>query len=393
MKSRKARITAVVLAVVMLLGAIGGVMILPAFAADTAMTEKEIQDELDRLEKEQKRLANEIDKLEDDAEQQEEYQEALAQQISSIEKQVDTLEKQIQEYNDKITAKEKEIEQKSADIEANYDKMLERLAAMQLAGENSMLNALLTAEDFTDLLTRAEMLQSIVEQDQELINRLGAEKRDIEAAKQEIVDSKAKLEESKKTLDAKKSTLQTSYAKSQAHMQAINEEKEAYEKDKAAVDAQEAEMEEELNKFYQENPSEGTLSPGGWLFPLAAKNYYISSPYGPRWGSFHKGVDLSCSGGSSGKPIVAAKSGKVIRAVTSYTPGVGYGKNIIIDHGGGYSTLYAHCSEVLVTVGQTVEQGEVIGKVGNTGHSFGAHLHFEVRINGVHQQPMNYISL
>ena len=389
MKSRKVKITALVLAVVMLLGVVGGVMILPAFA----MTEQEIQAELDRLEKEQDRLADEIDRLEEDADKQEEYQKTLAQQISSIEKQVDTLESQIAEYNAKITAKEKEIEQKSADIEANYDKMLERLAAMQLAGENSMLTALLTAEDFTDLLTRAEMLQAIAEQDQELINRLGAEKRDIEAAKQEIVDSKAKLEESKKTLDAKKATLQTSYAKSEAHMQAINEEKAAYEKDKEAIDAQEAEMEEELNKFYQENPSEGTLSPGGWLFPLAAKNYYISSPYGPRWSSFHKGVDLSCSGGSAGKPIVASKSGKVIRAVTSYTPGVGYGKNIIIDHGGGYSTLYAHCSEVLVTVGQTVEQGEVIGKVGNTGHSFGAHLHFEVRINGVHQQPMNYISL
>ena len=137
----------------------------------------------------------------------------------------------------------------------------------------------------------------------------------------------------------------------------------------------EAEAEAALNEFYKNNPSTGNLSPGGWLFPLAAKNYYMTSPYGPRWGSFHKGVDLSCSGGSMGESIVASKSGRVIRAATSYTPGVGYGKNVIIDHGGGYSTLYAHCSEILVTVGQQVKQGDVIAKVGNTGNSFLARIY------------------
>ncbi len=377
------------LSVMVLTAAVCNGVAAPAYASD----EKDLQNQLEQLEKEQKQLDKEIDRLKDDAQQQKEYQKALDQQIGSIEKQVDTLGKQIQEYNDKITAKEKEIEQKSADIEANYDKMLERLAAMQLAGENSMLNALLTAEDFTDLLTRAEMLQSIVEQDQELISRLGAEKRDIEAAKQEIVDSRTKLEESKKTLDTKKSTLQESVKKSQTYMKDINEEKADYERRKEEIDKQEAEIEKKLQEFFLNNPSEGTLSPGGWLWPVSAKNCYISSPYGPRWGSFHKGVDIICSGGVFGKPIVAAKSGRVTRAVTVDTPGVGYGRNVIIDHGSGYSTLYGHCETVLVKVGQIVQQGEVIATVGSSGFSTGPHLHFEVRINGVHQNPMKYIQL
>jgi len=389
MKRKRVRLTAVLLAAVLLVAGVGGGMSLSV----SASKESDLQQQINALEKEQKELANKINQLANDTKKQKEYQKALDQQITSVEKQIDALETQISQCNTKIAAKEKEIEQKTADIDQNYDKMLERLAAMQLAGDNSMLTALFSAENFTDLLTRAEMLQAILEQDRQLIDRLSAEKRDIEAAKQEIVDSKTTLEASEKTLATKKTSLQSSIAKSESYMQSINAEKADYEKRKQEVDRQEAALEAELNKFYQNNPSLGTLSPGGWLFPLAAKNYYMTSPYGPRWGSFHKGVDLSCSGGSHGKNIVAAKAGKVIRAVSTYTPGVGYGKNIIIDHGGNYSTLYAHCSEILVSYGQWVKQGQVIAKVGNTGNSFGAHLHFEVRINGLHQNPMNYIKL
>ncbi len=389
MKRRSLRLIGMMLSAALLFGGIN----LGGLKTVTAATANEIKQQIAALEKEQKQLANKISQLEKDTKKQKEYQSALDQQITSVETQITALESQISACNTKIAAKEKEIEQKSADIEQNYDKMLERLSAIQLAGENSMLVALFTAEDFTDLLTRAEMLQAIAEQDQQLIDRLAAQKRDIEAAKQEIVDSKATMEASEKTLQSKKTNLQSSIAKSETYMQAINAEKKDYEQRKAEVDRQEAELEKDLAAFYQNNPSTGTLSPGGWLFPLAARNYYMTSPYGPRWGSFHKGVDLSCSGGSHGKNIVAAKSGTVIRAVTTYTPGVGYGKNIIIDHGGNYSTLYAHCSEILVSYGQRVKQGQVIAKVGNTGNSFGAHLHFEVRINGVHQNPMNYIKL
>ena len=391
MKSRKMRITALVLAVVIILVAVGSAVVMPAFAA--SQTESALQAKVQQLEKEQKQLQKELNQLAKDKQQEAAYQQTLDKQITSIETQVETLEAQMKAYDDKIAAKEKEIEVKTADIDENYDKMIQRLSAMQLAGENSMLTALFTAESFTDMLTRAEMIQSIAERDQALINRLAAEKRDVEAAKQEIVNSKAKLEESKKTLAAKKTTLSTAYQSSKQHMDAIAQEQADYQKRKAEVDKMEAEAEAALNAFYKNNPSTGTLSPGGWLFPLAAKNYYISSPYGPRWGTIHKGVDLSCSGGSMGKSIVASKSGRVIRAATTYTPGVGYGKNVIIDHGGGYSTLYAHCSEVLVTVGQEVKQGQVIAKVGNTGNSFGAHLHFEVRINGNHTNPMQYIKL
>lgn len=111
---------------------------------------------------------------------------------------------------------------------------------------------------------------------------------------------------------------------------------------------------------------------------------YISSYYGPRWGSFHYGIDIA---NSSGTAIIAADGGTVTKAKYEGS----YGNMIIIDHGNGYQTAYAHLSKIGVHVGQKVDKGEWIGKMGSTGHSTGPHLHFEVRVNGVKKNPLNYL--
>lgn len=126
----------------------------------------------------------------------------------------------------------------------------------------------------------------------------------------------------------------------------------------------------------------------GWPVP----GYYsISSYYGMRFGGsdFHTGIDFPAPMGAS---IKASNDGVVIRATTIYTPGVGYGKHVIVDHGGGYSTIYAHMSSVSVQVGDSVKRGDSeLGKVGSTGWSTGPHLHFEVRVGGKHQNPLGYL--
>ena len=391
MNSKKVRIISLILVLLMLIGAVGAAVV-PTFAA----SESALQAQIEKLEKEQKELQNKINSLSKDQKKQKEYQEALNSQIESLEKQIESLNSQITLYNNKITAKEKEITLKSADIDENFELMKERLAAMQLAGDNSLLMVIFSAENFTDLLTHTEMIQSVAERDQKLINRLASEKADIEAAKKEIEDSKAKVESSQKTLSAKKSTLDTSYAKSEKYMAAINAEKVAYQKDKAKLDKEEAAAQAELQKLYESMTPSGSLSPGGWMWPFSSKRSYISSGYGWRWNNtdYHKGIDIS-NGNSYGVPIVASKKGTVIKTVKT-SPSTGYGNYVIIDHGkgsdgNGYSTLYAHASQVLVSVGDTVKQGQVIAKAGNTGNSFGAHLHFEVRINGKHTNPLNYV--
>ncbi|MDO4380583.1 MAG: M23 family metallopeptidase [Clostridia bacterium] len=139
-------------------------------------------------------------------------------------------------------------------------------------------------------------------------------------------------------------------------------------------------------KIYQSNDS--------WAWPLGNISCYISSPYGNRsasisgW-SFHGGMDISASG-VYGKPIYASRAGTVIAAVWGTT---GYGRYVIIDHGDGFSTVYGHCSELVVQTGQTVAKGQHIANVGSTGNSTGPHLHFEVRYNGEKQNPANYVSM
>lgn len=399
MKSKRTRLGALLLAVAVMFGIVGTAPSLSM--AVNASSASELEDKLDKLEKEQKQLEKDLQKLAQSAKDEEKYQATLDKQISSMETQIDTLEQQLDAYDKNIAQKEKEIEVKSADIEENYELMKQRLGAMQLAGDNSLLEAIFTARSLSDLLTRAKMLQAVAERDQALLNRLSSEKRDIEAAKKEIENDKAQVEAKKKTLDSKKASLQSAYSKSKKHMADIEKERQDYEKRKDQLDREEKAAQDELDKLYQDNPSGGTLSPGGWMFPVPGSRIYISSAYGWRWNhsQFHSGVDICMyrnSDGSSailGKNIVAAKDGKVISVYKRYSSTTGYGAYMVVDHGGGYSTLYAHCSLISVEVGQTVKQGQVIGKVGNSGNSTGPHLHFEVRINGKHQNPMNYIDL
>ncbi len=130
------------------------------------------------------------------------------------------------------------------------------------------------------------------------------------------------------------------------------------------------------------------VATGEFLWPLPSCRM-LSSPFGYRWGKLHAGIDIS-GNGVLDKPIIAADGG-VVREVNTTGWGGGYGLYVVVDHGNGYVTTYSHCNAILVEVGQKVTQGEVIARVGNTGNSFGPHLHFEVRLNGVAVDPMPYL--
>ena len=129
-------------------------------------------------------------------------------------------------------------------------------------------------------------------------------------------------------------------------------------------------------------PDVGSPSASGFVWPL---NGAVTSPFGWRWGRMHEGIDID---GYTGQPIVASKAGRVISAGDA---GDGYGSKVVIDHGGGYTTLYAHMSSMGTSNGASVSQGQVIGYVGCTGSCTGDHLHFEVRVNGAPQDPLGYL--
>ena len=158
-----------------------------------------------------------------------------------------------------------------------------------------------------------------------------------------------------------------------------------------AKKAEAAQVQNEIDAIYAElaanasNSSNSSMKDSGFIWPLPGYTT-ITSGYGARWGSTHTGIDIS-GGGCYGSGIVAAASGTVIKAASHWS----YGNYVIVDHGGGYTTLYAHCSQLLVSVGQNVAQGQKIALVGSTGQSTGPHLHFEVRINGKTQNPRNFV--
>lgn len=151
-------------------------------------------------------------------------------------------------------------------------------------------------------------------------------------------------------------------------------------------------LDKEIEKIILANAGNDEYVGGDFLWPVKGYNH-ISSYYGWRFNNtdFHTGIDITGSG-IYGKPVRAANAGKVIFVQTTYTAGKGYGKYVIIDHGGGRATLYAHMSAVSVSLGDWVAQGDKVGEVGSTGWSTGPHLHFEIRIDGKKTNPMNYFS-
>lgn len=343
------------------------------------------------LQKEQDAINASINKAKSEKEKQLAVKKELDGQIYLTRQQIQVLEEKISLLNDNIEEKEIEIIDKQADIDDNYTLFKKRVRAMYMSGDSSTMGLILGADDFYDFLTRAEVLSRIAEHDRELIERLQKDKADIEEAKAEIEADRADLEGSVANLDGLKSTLSGQLEQTQKQIQDISALEEQFLKDKAKNQQEMAAVQADIDDIYAKLESMGDYVGGEFLWPVPGYSN-ITSYYGWRFNNsdFHTGIDIS-GANVYGKKIVAANSGKVVFVQRSYTPGKGYGIYLIIDHGGGMSTLYGHTSEILVDVGDYVTRGETIAKVGSTGWSTGPHLHFEIRINGKHTNPLEYL--
>ena len=192
------------------------------------------------------------------------------------------------------------------------------------------------------------------------------------------------MEEKKRQLDAKLSS-------TIAEIQSIDQMEKEYLADIAAKQKEMKETQDEIDRIYAEMEEMEEFVGGTFMLPVPGYTY-ISSYYGWRFNGsdFHTGVDFT-GANVNGKKVVASNAGTITFTKSTYVPGVGYGKYIILDHGGGYSTLYAHLSSINVSVGDYVKKGESIANVGSTGWSTGPHLHFEIRVNGKHTNPLPYL--
>ena len=438
-RKRLVSVLAGILAASMLLALLVG--ILPVSAS--AKSSKEIKEEISALKGDRSEIWAQLEQLqsEQDAtwesiEEMVEQKNNIDQQIGLLYTEIENINAQIRGYTELIAANQEELDAAEARLEELNEKNKERIQAMEEEGEISYWSVIFKAKSFTDLIDRLNMMEEINRADKRRMNELSEAAQAVNEARAALETEKAALEESRVALKESEAVLDEKRAEADALLAELNADKRALDQMEADYEAEEAKLsaeiaaaeveytkalkaeeearrkaeeerkrkEEEEKKKQEEankNPGNsgsdsgssggstgGSSSSEGWGRPCSWRK--LTSPYGYRihptlgYRKFHNGVDLA---NSQGTPIYAARSGKV----TVATYGSTYGYYVTINHGDGYSSLYAHMTHYVVSKGQSVSKGQLIGYMGSTGRSTGPHLHFSIFYNGSSVNPMNYI--
>lgn len=344
----------------------------------------------------------------------------LTDEITSYQDQINSLDSQINEANQKIEEETKKLEEAEQKYNEQQDTLNTRIVALYEAGETSYLDVLLSSESVTDFISNYYIISEIAESDLDLLEQIDNQKQEIEKTKAEIENSKNQLATAKADKERVSQELQATREEKNTYVAQLSQEEQEIEAQieelreanvaidqeiNAAREAARKKLEEEQKKNQNNNNgnnggsnsgSNGGSSGGGisnpstsgFIYPVPTGYTTITTGMYYSSGSYHGAVDFG-TGGISGQPVYAVADGVVITAKALTTS---YGNYIIIMHRDGLYTLYAHgqAGSIAVSEGQYVKQGQQIMRVGNTGNSFGAHLHFEVRTgNGLYSDRVD----
>lgn len=389
---------------------------------------------LSEAQQEKKTLENDLQKAKELIDSLKGSKEDIQSEVEKLDKQLNEISGKVKELESRLSKKRQEI----ADTESalnkakeqekkQYRNMKKRIQFMYENGQTSYVEMLLSADSFTDFLNAVEYITQISQYDRKMLKEyqnmqvtIADTQKTLETDYASLQSLQAKVQEEKQAVaaleSAKKGELndvaddltdaQTVAKAYEAEIQAQNEviaqiqaaQKRAAEQQAAQQQAQAAEENqgatdaagENQNTAQNTTPSGNGQSTGSMMWPCPSSKR-VTSDYGPRTSptngasSNHKGIDI---GAAYGADIVAADGGTVLVATYSSSGG----NYVIIDHGGGFCTVYMHASSLTVSAGQTVSKGQVIAKVGSTGISTGNHLHFGVTLNGVYVSPWGYVS-
>ncbi len=396
----------------------------------TADTMSELEAKQAKLDEELQNVESLLSEYESKSEEVDKYLEEYDNKMKVQEEQVKVVEKQIALYEEELAALEEDIAAKEAEFDDGIEQFRQRLRALYMAGNDSLASVIAGSSDFYDMLARMEFVERVSKHDNDLIDSLSTQITDLEATKTEYEEKLAQLEEKKAEEEAYYEELRETYnghaetkqmhenmiadyearadeiadeqaeveEELQAEIRRLQEEaerKRKEEEERRRKEEEKKKKEAEANgQTYVPEAAAPTYSDTGFIWPVPTVRN-TSDLYGNRWiveeqsSDFHKGIDIT-KPGCAGETIVASAGGTVIQASDK---GNGYGKCVIIDHGNGIATLYAHCSQLYTSMGDTVAQGDPIGAIGCTGYAYGNHLHFEVRVDGQHTNPMNYVNI
>lgn len=365
------------------------VAVLTTFGLDSFATSQELQ----KYQSELKKLQDDIKKLDSQQKSLASKQKTVVGRISGIEGSIQSIETDIESIGEQIVMTEGvlnttmlELADAETKIAEKKDILSKRIRVMYKTGHVGYLEVMLGSFNFEDMLSRIDMLQKIYKHDTTLLEYMQTQ-RDI------VIEKKAALEVQKSTLVDLKSSLSAKQIALSQDLVRLDIEQKNLKKDLVALEAQEDKLNDDAKKITSiiANLKTNEKFVGGkmmWPTPGYTRiSSYFGNRYHPVYKKYkmHTGLDIAAPSGTS---VVAALDGTVI-----YSDWFGgYGKVIMIDHGGGYVTLYAHNSSLSVKSGQKVTKGQQVSKVGSTGVSTGAHLHFEVRINGKYVDPMAWVT-
>lgn len=346
---------------------------------------EDILKEQKNIEKREQEARKNLKNLTNREEQLKNQIQTLASQIAVAEKDLQAKEIAYQQSEELVAQSEQELQEREAELAHRQEVLRKRVREIYQVGQISYLEVLLEAESLSDFITRLEYFNRLVENDQKILTQISEERERVEEQtrilqekRDEAAQRKKEAQEAKALLDQKRREHQVALNDNKKAQEDIFEQIAQLEKDAKAI----AEKIRQLTA--NSGPVHGTIN----TYPIPGY-YTISSAYGWRIHpitkkrSLHTGTDFPAP---TGTKVVAAGNGVVI---LSNWYGA-YGNTVIIDHGGGYSTLYAHNSKLGVKVGDKVNAGDVIAYVGSTGWSTGPHLHFEVRVNGEPTDPMQF---
>ncbi len=345
------------------------------------------QDELGKAKDKKVLLTTEVSRYNDQIEQ-------LTGEVAALRNREAAVQADLDSAQDQLDSAQHDLKVLRERLRRSIDALEERLVDIYKEDEPDTLTAILESDGYDDALSRYEYLQTLQSQNSDLVGRVRDLRDDtaatvekvrttrdsIRSRREELRATRASLEQREAELDAARARSKKALSRVGSHVEDLHDD----------VSDIEDKIQKQLAAAALADSGVAALpagaiqdAGGGFIWPV---NGPIVSPFGMRWGRLHAGVDIAVPAGT---PIRAAKDGTIVLNQTEAESG-GYGNYTCIDHGGGVSTCYAHQSSFAITSGP-VKQGEIIGYVGCTGHCFGDHLHFEVRINGVPTDPMAYL--
>ena len=349
----------------------------------TGEKKKEAEGVLSRLETEQSNIATAIQEL-DEA-------------VAEFNDQIDELEAEKLSLQDDIAVKEDELADAKVAEQDQYEAMKKRIQYAYENGDYNYLDTIFTSASVADMVNAAEYESQIYKYDTDMLDDLIQIKTDIADKEEQLKKDLAEVEDIEEDVQESKEAVEIMIEGKEKQMQNYRASIGEYEDVVAQLAAAEAELDDQIAAAERAAaeaaaaaaaatgiPTTIYYTGGTFQWPVSTGGT-ITSRFGPRWGTVHRGLDIGCP---MGTPILAGEAGTVIAAGYHYS----MGNYVLIDHGGGVCTVYMHNSELLVSVGQVVARAQVISLAGSTGDSTGPHCHFGLRINGTYIDPEPYLA-